>query len=83
MFSNPTHKTLETGTASKQVSRQGDMFLIATHLDQSNYLATQKHRAVDKYDLIVYISSSGSYTKRLVEMLLYLYSTSLGLGFRV
>jgi transposase len=33
------------------------MFLIATHLDQSNHLPNQKQGAVDKHDLIVYISS--------------------------
>jgi hypothetical protein len=30
-------------------------------LEQSNYLPNQKHGAVDKYDLNVYISSSQSH----------------------
>ncbi len=30
--------------------------LIATHLDQSNYLANQKQRTVNKYDLTLFIT---------------------------
>jgi hypothetical protein len=33
----------------------------AAHLEQSNYLPNQKHGAIDKYDLTVYISSSQSH----------------------
>jgi hypothetical protein len=43
-FSNPPHKTqTELGL------QVGERLLIATHLDQSNYLANQKHGAVNKY----------------------------------
>jgi hypothetical protein len=34
----------------------GGRLLLATHLDQSNYLANQKQGAVNKYDLIVFIT---------------------------
>ncbi len=33
----------------------GRRLLVATHLDESNYLANQKQGAVNKYDLIVFI----------------------------
>jgi hypothetical protein len=36
--------------------RVEERLLIATHLDQSNYLANQKQGAVNKYDLTVFIS---------------------------
>jgi hypothetical protein len=33
----------------------GWRLLIATHLEQSNYLPNQKQRAINKYDLTVFI----------------------------
>ncbi len=33
----------------------GERLLIATHLNQSNYLANQKQGAVSKYDLTVFL----------------------------
>jgi hypothetical protein len=33
----------------------GGRLLVATHLDESNYLANQKQGAVNKYDLILFI----------------------------
>ncbi len=47
-FSNRTHKT-ETRIAI------GRKLWIATHLDQPNYLANQKQREINKYDLTVFI----------------------------
>jgi hypothetical protein len=50
-FSNLTHKT-KTGTL--QANRVVRDYPIATHLDQSNYLANQKQGVVNKYDFTVY-----------------------------
>jgi hypothetical protein len=36
----------------------GDDYLIATHPDQSNYLANQKQGAVNKYDLTVFFQEA-------------------------
>jgi hypothetical protein len=48
-FSNFTHK-LKLG---RQV---GGRLLIATHLEESNYLPNQKQAAVNKYDFTVFIT---------------------------
>jgi hypothetical protein len=43
-------------TQQKSFSHPSLALLLATHLDQSNYLANQKQGAVNKYDLIVFIT---------------------------
>jgi hypothetical protein len=47
---------LSSNTTQRKLGLQMDgKLLIATHLEQSNYLANQKQGAVNKYDLIVFI----------------------------
>jgi hypothetical protein len=46
----------------------GGRLLIATHLDQSNYLANQKQGAVNKYDLTVFIKLSQGSSRALKAM---------------
>jgi hypothetical protein len=55
----------------------GGRLLIATHLDQSNYLANQKQGALNKYDLIVFIRLlQGS--SRALKTVQYLQAPSTG-----
>ncbi len=57
-FSHPSFSYLlfPTPPISLKMGLQiGGRLLVATHLDQSNYLANQKQGAVNKYDLTVFI----------------------------
>jgi hypothetical protein len=49
----------------------GGRLLLATHLDQSNYLANQKQGAVNKYDLTVFIRLFQSSSRALDALYLF------------
>jgi len=58
LSSNPTYKIKTLDCSGLQI---GGTLLIATLLDQSNYLANQKQGAFNKYDLIVFTRPSKMY----------------------